>query len=138
MKNIETLDMSGDVGLKVRGSNLEDLFANAALGMSELITDTRDIAAATEDKKISLKSDSLEDLLILWLNELIFLFDRDGFIGKSFTLNLEGNALTARISGGIFDPELNERGLLLKAATYHKLSLKKMNSHWEAVVVFDI
>lgn len=137
MKNIETLDMSGDVGLKVRGTSLEELFVNTASGMSGLITDIRDVAA-TEDKKISLKSDSLEDLLILWLNELIFLFDRDGFIGKSFTLNLVGNTLTAQISGGIFDPELNERGLLLKAATYHKLSLKKMKSHWEAVVVFDI
>ncbi|MEW6714172.1 MAG: archease [Nitrospirota bacterium] len=137
MKNIETLDMSGDAGLKIMGSTLEELFANAATGMSGLITDIQYIVA-TEDRKISLKSDSLEDLLILWLNELIFLFDRDGFIGKLFNVHLEGNTLTARISGGIFDPELNERGLLLKAATYHRLSLKKMPSHWEAVVVFDI
>lgn len=137
MKNIETLDMSGDAGLKIRGSTLEELFANAATGMSGLITDIQYIVA-TEERKISLKSDSLEDLLILWLNELIFLFDRDGFIGKSFSVHLDRNALTARISGGIFDPELNERGLLLKAATYHRLSLKKTQSHWEAVVVFDI
>lgn len=137
MKNIETLDMSGDAGLKIRGSSLEELFANAASGMSELITDTRDITA-TEEREILLKSDSLEDLLILWLNELIFLFDRDGFIGKSFTLNLQENTLTAQISGGIFDPELNEKRLLFKAATYHRLSLKKVKSLWEAVVVFDI
>ena len=137
MKNIETLDMSGDAGLKVRGSSLEELFANAASGMSGLITDMRDIAS-TEERESSLKSDSLEDLLILWLNELIFLFDRDGFIGKSFNVNLEGNTLTAKISGGIFDPSLNEKRLLLKAATYHRLSLKKMKSLWEAVVVFDI
>ena len=137
MKNFETLDMSGDVGLKVRGSSLEELFANAALGMSELITDIQNIIA-TENRKISLKSDSLEDLLILWLNELIFLFDTHGFIGKLFTMNLEGNTLTAQISGGIFNPALNEKRLLLKAATYHRLSLKKMKSLWEAVVVFDI
>ena len=137
MKNIETLDMSGDAGLKVRGSSLAEVFANAASGMSGLITDMRDIAS-TEERESSLKSDSLEDLLILWLNELIFLFDRDGFIGKSFNVNLEGNTLTAKISGGIFDPSLNEKRLLLKAATYHRLSLKKMKSLWEAVVVFDI
>ena len=137
MKNIETLDMSGDAGLKVRGSSLAELFANAALGMTELITDTQDISA-TEEREISLKSDSPDDLLILWLNELIFLFDTHGFIGKSFILNLVGNTLKVKISGGIFNPELNERRLLLKAATYHKLSLKKMRSLWEAVVVFDI
>jgi len=53
MKNIETLDMSGDAGLKVRGSSLEELFANAASGMSGLITDMRDIAS-TEERESSL------------------------------------------------------------------------------------
>jgi len=137
MKNFETLDMSGDAGLKVRGKSLEELFANAASGMSELITDIRDIAA-TEKRDVLLNSDSPEDLLILWLNELIFLFDTYGFIGRSFTINLDRNTLTAQISGGIFNTEINEKRLLIKAATYHRLSLKKMKSLWEAVVVFDI
>jgi len=129
--------MSGDAGLKVRGGSLEDLFVNAAIGMSGLITDIQSISAA-EERNISLESNSLEDLLILWLNELIFLFDSDGFIGKVFTINLKDNDLSAKITGGIFDPETNEKRLLLKAATYHMLSLKKVDSRWEAVVMFDI
>lgn len=39
----EQIDISGDVGLRIRGSTLEELFANAAEGMFELITDIRTI-----------------------------------------------------------------------------------------------
>ena len=34
--------------------------------------------------------------------------------------------------------EVNESRLLIKAATYHNLSLKRTDSYWEAVVIFDI
>jgi SHS2 domain-containing protein len=46
--------------------------------------------------------------------------------------------LKANITGGIFDPGKNECGLLIKAATYHNLSIKKIGSYWEAIIVFDI
>lgn len=137
MKKYEQIDISGDVGLRIWGDNLEELFENAASGMSELTTDTSKIKE-TDKKEFALHSDSYESLLVLWLNELIFLFDAYGFIGMSFSVSLKDKKLTAQISGGIFDPEVNESRLLLKAATYHKLSLKKINSKWEAIVIFDI
>ena len=116
--------------------NLEELFANAACGMSELITDTVRIPES-EQKEVNLESDTTEGLLVLWLNELIFLFDTYDFTGRKFNVMLRGTTLTAKISGGFFNPAVNEKRLLLKAATYHKLSLKK-NSFWEATIIFDI
>jgi len=136
MKKHEVIDLSGDVGLRIQGMNLEELFANAACGMSELITDTARIPE-TEQKDILLENDTTEGLLVLWLNELIFLFDTYDFTGKNFDVILRGTTLTAKISGGYFSPAVNEKRLLLKAATYHKLSLKK-NSLWEATIIFDI
>ncbi len=152
MKRYEQLDISGDVGLRVRGKTLEELFENAAAGMSELITDASR-TKETEKKEVVLSSDNNENLLIQWLNELIFLFDTYGFIGKRFNLSLQrpdnvGAAaenrnsypirLEAKVSGGIFDPKINESRLLIKAATYYGLSLKKTDAGWEATVVFDI
>ncbi len=136
MKNYEVIDVSGDVGLRVQGVNLQELFANAACGMSELITDTARIPES-EQKEVNLESDTTEGLLVLWLNELIFLFDTYDFTGRKFNVMLRGTTLTAKISGGFFNPAVNEKRLLLKAATYHKLSLKK-NSFWEATIIFDI
>jgi SHS2 domain-containing protein len=137
MKKYEQLDISGDAGLRIWGENLEGLFTNAAEGMSELITDLSGIKE-TEGKEIVLRNGRNEDLLVKWLNELIFLFDAYGFVGKRFDVSLKNDTLRANISGGIYDPAVNESRLLVKAATYHGLSLKKDNSHWEAVVIFDI
>ncbi len=151
MKKYEQIDISGDVALRVRGRTLEELFRNAAEGLSELITDTAGMEE-TEEREVVLGGESMEDLLVRWLNELVFLFDTYGFIGKRFDIAL-GHArddstpvsgkrgkvrLAARVSGGCFSPGVNESRLLVKAATYHGLSFRRVDSGWEAVVVFDI
>lgn len=133
----EVLDLSGDVGLRVWGANREQLFEHAGEALFSLITDT-DKITVTESRQVSLKSDSYDRILVLWLNELIFLFDTYGFTGTSFSVTLSGFTLQAEISGGIIDPAHNESRLLLKAATYHGLSLKSTGTVWEAQVMFDI
>ena len=154
MKNFEILDISGDVGLKAYGKNLKEAFVNAAIGMYSLITD---LEMVKEQKVIgvSSESDSIEGLLVSWLNELIFHFDAYGFIGKkivmtefpsSLTLPPRGGGpggeeaygLKVSLSGEDFDPEKHESKLLIKAATYHRLKVQKTNHDWEINVIFDI
>jgi SHS2 domain-containing protein len=137
MFKFKQIDISGDAGLRVYGKSLEELFENAATGMFHLMTSTSEIKDA-EDRTIELKIDTCEDTLVKWLNELLFLFDTYGFTGKTFNLRFKGDSFTAIVSGGVFDPECSERKLLIKAATYHNLSLRKVHSHWEATVIFDI
>jgi SHS2 domain-containing protein len=152
MVKYEQIDISGDVGLRVFGESIEVLFENAAAGMYDLITDIS-IIKETEEKEIVLSAENNDDLLVRWLNELVFLYDTYGFTGKQFTLNIVKNAppspspygktahsisLNAVISGGTFNPDINESRLLIKAATYHNLSLVKFKSMWEATVIFDI
>jgi SHS2 domain-containing protein len=154
MKKHEQIDISGDVGLKVWAESLAELFENAATGLYDLITDTSAINE-TEYRDIELNADDLDGLLIQWLNELIFLHDTYGFIGKKFKVELESSSLEvdkiiiqpshsravslkAYISGGLFAPEINESRLLIKAATYHNLSIGKKGTRWEASVIFDI
>jgi len=137
MKQYQKIDVSGDVGLKIYGSTLEELFENAASGLYSLITDISQIKCI-EHKTISLSSDNMESLLVQWLNELVFLFDAYNFIGTEFSVRLENNNFKAIISGGFFDPDINESRLLVKAATYHDLSLKKSGTGLVATVIFDI
>lgn len=137
MKEIEQLDISGDVGLIIRGKSLEEIFENAAIGMFSLMTDPAKIKE-TEKKEISLKAETYENTLVQWLNELIFLFDTYGYTGKVFNVHIRGDTFRAGISGGIFDPERDGQKLLIKAATYHNLSLTKTVDGWEATIIFDI
>lgn len=154
MKNFEALDISGDVGLKAYGKDLKDSFINAAIGMYSLITD---LGMVEEHKSIdvSVESDSVEGLLVSWLNELIFHFDAYGLVGQKIEINEFTPSLTlplrdtgmeegkiyklkASISGEGFDPKRHESKLLIKAATYHRLEVAKTNDLWEINVIFDV
>lgn len=132
------IDISGDAGIRAYGETLPDLFLNAAMGMYSLITDPADVR---EERNIALdlESHSPEGLLVSWLNELIFHFDTYGFVGKTIRIAaLLGNTISARVSGEDFDPERHEKRLLIKAATYHRLSIEKKEGQWVAEIIFDI
>ena len=138
MKQFETIDISGDAGIRAFGSDLPELFANAGTGMYSLITDLKDIGEA-QHLAVTAQSETLEGLFIAWLNELVFHFDAYGFVGKKIAIvNLTGTSISAVLSGEEFDPSRHAQGLLVKAATYHRLSVEKRGDHWEADVIFDI
>ncbi len=134
----EVLDISGDVGLKVHGETLEELFINGAVGLYSLITD---LSRVKPEKSININvySESLDGLFVSWLNEIIFQFDTYGFIGREIEIeSLNENRIEAKLKGEDFDPDRHEKGLLLKAATYHNLKIEKRNGVWTAEVIFDI
>lgn len=146
----EILDISGDIGIKAYGTNCEEAFVNAGTGMYNLITDVEKIEEKQEIA-IEIKSESLEGVLVNYLNELIFHFDAYGFIGKRIevvgaelqtaSLNLSKSPnfeLKIKVYGEEFNPARHERRLLVKAATYHNLRVEKINGKWEIEVVFDI
>jgi len=138
MEKFEVVDISGDAGIRAYGETLEDVFTNAAIGMYSLVTDLEGIGEIKEIV-VTAESRSLEGLLVSWLNELIFHFDTYGFMGREIRVEtLQNNRIVAKISGEDFDPERHERGLLIKAATYHQLSMEKKEGHWVANVIFDI
>jgi len=131
------IDVAGDIGLRAEGKTIEECFVNAGLGLYSLITDIS-LIELEEKKEISLSEETLEELLVSFLNELIFHFDAYGFIGKSIKVKIKENSLKAEVYGEFFNPEKHERRLLVKAATYHNIVLKKDNNLWIAEIIFDI
>ncbi len=138
MKTFETIDISGDAGINAYGETVEDVFVNAAIGMYSLITDLNGIKEMKE-VQVKAESHSLEGLIVSWLNELVFLFDAFGFVGKRIIIKTFGDyRITAVVRGEDFDPDRHERRLLIKAATYHQLSIAEEKGLWTARVIFDI
>ncbi|MEN2986037.1 MAG: archease [Thermodesulfovibrionaceae bacterium] len=133
----KVIDVAGDVGIRAEGKTLNECFINSALALYSLITELNQVEQA-EIKEVELSEETLEELLIGFLNELIFIFDTYGFIGSKINLAIENNKLKAKIYGEKFNPEKHERKLLVKAATYHNLILKKENDHWITEIIFDI
>lgn len=140
MEPFEVIDISGDAGIRAYGSNVEELFSNAAFGMYSLITDLKGVE---ERREISIETESLslEGLLVSWLNELIFHLDTYGFVGRRITISQfeKGvHRIKAIVSGEDFDPERHERKLLIKAATYHRMKIEQENGIWSTNIIFDI
>ena len=138
MKDFEILDISGDVGIRAFGKDVQEAFINAAIGMYSLITSLEKI----EEKDtidITVEDNSLESLLVSWLNELIFHFDTYGFIGRKIEVKeLSDRKIVTAVTGETFDPQRHEGKLLIKAATYHKLKIERVSGIEEIHVIFDI
>ena len=75
MGHTETFDHTADLGLRIRATDLDDLFQTAAEGLFDVIVANRDAVRALDHEQVALAADSTEDLLIEWLNELIFRFE---------------------------------------------------------------
>lgn len=136
-KKYELLDLSGDLAIRVYGADLESLFINAAFALYDAMIEDSIIGDSTS-YDVSTQAENRESLLVQWLNELLFLFDAYGFVGNKFELKFNGNSLKAIVKGGVFDPEIHESGLLVKAATYHNLEVKETASGFEAMVLLDL
>ena len=102
-KDFKIFDVSGDVGLRVYGGTLEELFTNGAKGLFSLITNLSSLDAK---KSINVKvfSESLDGLFVSWLNELIFQFDTYGFTGRDVEVEMVNeNGIEATVWGEEFD-----------------------------------
>lgn len=138
MKRYEIIDHTADVGLRAFGENLKELFKNFAVGMFEIITDLKDVKP-----KISLTIEvgavTQEELLIDWLRELLYQYNVQEILFKSFEIEkMTGNRINAKVWGEKFDSRRHNLKTEIKAVTYHGLKIQKAEDHWQGEVIFDI
>jgi SHS2 domain-containing protein len=137
-KKFRVLDHTGDLGILVYGGNLEELFANAGEAFFDIITD---LGRVREDKEktIRVENSNLEDLMVNWLGELLYLHDVDGLLFKSFSIDeLLGGRLKARARGEAFQEERHVIKTEIKAVTYHQLQVQEERGRWMARIIFDV
>jgi SHS2 domain-containing protein len=137
-KKFRLLDHTADLGILVYGRDLEELFSNAGEAFFDIITDLRRVREDTE-KTIRVESSSLEDLMVNWLGELLYLHDVDGLLFKSFSIDeLNGGKMKARARGEAFQEERHVIKTEIKAVTYHQLQVKEERGGWMARIIFDV
>ena len=79
---------TADIGLRVWGENLNHIFIYAAKGMTSLIVDVSQIKSNLK-RKIRFESKSVEDLLLKWLRELLYLIETEGHIFSDFHIDVK-------------------------------------------------
>ena len=131
-------EVAADVGVEAWGPTVEACFRQCALGMSGLMVPVAAVAPV-EAREVLAQGESLEALLVSWLNELIYLHDVEGFVLHDVVAaRLDGLRLHATVSGEGVDPARHPRGVLVKAATFHQLALEREPGRVRARVILDI
>jgi SHS2 domain-containing protein len=137
-KKFRLLDHTADLGILVYGRDLEELFTNAGEAFFDIITDLRRVRERTE-RTIRVESSNLEDLMVNWLGELLYLFDVDGLLFRSFSIDeLRDGTMRARARGEAFHEERHVIKTGIKAVTYHQLQVKEEKGRWMARIIFDV
>ena len=138
MKSYELIEHTADVGVRAYGETIGDAFAHAAVAMFDLITDSSPIKQ-TGAFRIKLETSDLEQLLVDWLSELLYLHDAEDLVFGRFDVRVhELNAsLEAMVYGETFSSAVHKMGMQIKAVTYHMVNVQ-VGSPCVAQVLFDI
>jgi len=139
-KKYRFLDHTADVALEVYGNSKTDLFLNSLEALSVLLVEKA--GGKSVHKEIVLEADTWEDLLVAWLNELIFYFFTFSFLSGAALPDLEDKGgkkrLKASVQGIEFDPEKTKINLEVKAATYHNVHIVHDDKGYSVTIVFDV
>jgi SHS2 domain-containing protein len=140
MGTVTTFDHTADVGLRITGADMSDLFRTAAEGMFDYVVVNRDEVRETETESLELEAETTADLLMDWLGELIFRSETGHRLYKSFDVQVDGSgtSLRATIAGEGIDPERHVLDHEVKAVTRHGLFVEKTTGGWTAEVILDI
>ena len=136
-KRFEVIEHTADVGIAAYGSDLKEAFANAAYALFSLMVDLKQVGD-TLYQEVEITAENQEDLLVAWLNELIYLFEVESILFKRFSVDeLTETRLKSRCYGQAIDLLRHKIRVGVKAATYHMLKVEKDNG-FRVQVLFDI
>ena len=126
------LEHTGEAELAIEAPTAEAVFVDALLALRELIGAGEHGGRVT--RRVTASGVDRPTLLADWLSELVFLAETEGFVAdRVVALHLGEGNLAATVSGHLASPPH-----LVKAVTYHRLTLEQAGSEWKATVVLDV
>jgi len=115
----EFIEHVADAKFRAYGKTLEEKFINAALAMTSLITEGVKPKIRND---FSVEGTDTESLLYNFLEELLFLFDSEGFaLSAVDKIKIEGNTLSCEVLGDA--AEKYETHGDVKAVTYNDMEI---------------
>ena len=134
----EQIDHTADVGIKIYGSTVAQLFEHAALGLFDVIANLETVTP-NSTRNFTVEASDREALLVNWLSELNYSFFTRCEIYKTFEVTrIDATKLSAQVVGEKLDPDRHEIYTEVKAVTYHHLYVRETTRGWEAQVIFDL
>lgn len=132
--NFNEIEHTADISVHIQAEDFAGLLLGAASAMFELMGISTD-KEGERQRTIEVEGIDREDLLVAWLEELLYLIERHevGF-GKIELVALNDTNLVASVEelpGVVPSKEI-------KAVTYHGLEIKETRMGVEVAIVFDV
>ncbi len=126
------------MGIAAEAESLGALFQQAALGLREILIDAQEIRP-DESVVVEVRGADLEELLVNWLGELIFVLESRQFLPATFDIQMTPELqLRARLWGERLDPSRHQLQREIKAVTYHQIKVEQVGGGWRAQVYVDL
>ena len=127
-----------DVGIEACGASLGEAFEHAATGLMSIILDLS-LVETQESKIITIKANDVEQLLVRWLSEILYLYDGKSFVANEFSISaMTPKSLTALVRGEQFSSTMHRTKMDVKAITYHQLLVREGDDGALVRVFLDI
>jgi SHS2 domain-containing protein len=127
------IEHTADWELEVWAPDLPGLIEEAARGMYELMG----AVVSEEDRchrQFEMTADDREQLLVSFLEELLFIAESENLGFDGFLLNLVVDGLSALLEGG----SMVSRDKEIKAVTYHNLEIEENERGVKTRIIFDV
>lgn len=135
---IEFIEHTADIGIRIVSDSINELFEKSGYGMFKIICENLDDVECKEVIIGEIYANELNELLYLFLEKLIYEFDVKAIILRCFEVEVFENHLKYKAMGEFYNPKKHKIGTGIKSPTYHKLEIKKVNSKFETIIIFDI
>jgi len=131
-KGYRELSHMADWQVEVWAPSLHELFEQCALamtGMMKIVPDGKRI-----EKEIDLKGTDLEELLVNFLSEILYLIEMDKIVPVNYKIHVGMDGLNAKVTA----TGIRSIGKIIKAVTFHNLQVQHQDSGWMTQIVFDV
>jgi SHS2 domain-containing protein len=139
VQEFRVLEHTADIGFEAFGAKREDVFRNAGRALMSLIIDLESVRPQHQ-VRLEARAPEQQGLLVNWLSEILYLQDTENWLFNDFEIDgLENESVASAGRGERFNPRRHQIKLLVKAITYHQLSLEETpDGLWRAQVYVDI
>ena len=134
-KRYKIIDHTADIAIRTTGKSLNNAFENAGYAMFDTMCDASSVKPLTI-KKVECEANDLEQLLVDFLSELLFICDVDDMLFSKFEVKITGTKLEAKAYGEKMDSARHHLKTDIKAITYHMLEVDESTNTVQ--VLFDI
>jgi len=141
LPRFEEIEHTADLRLRIYGRDLSKLFCHAALGMFHLMQCRPTARSSSVSYPVLIEASDVETLLVDWLNEVLYLSERDQACFTKFTItHLEsGDEKPSRLEATVRGKSHCPPNKGIKAVTFHALEITCHESGaYQVTITFDV